>query len=293
MSLLAYAFMRWALGAGIVAALACGLIGPFVRVRRLAFLAGAVAHSALGGLGIAYHYGFAPEAGALPAAIVSALLIGWLDQRGRGRGGHGHEDALIGAIWAVGMAIGILFIARTPGYNVQLLSYLFGSILTVGPERLAFMTIGLAIVAILLASLWRPMVAASLDPEFARLRGLPVDALNYLLLILIAIAVVLLIQVVGLILVLALLTLPSAIAAHWTRSMPTMVAMASTTALLSILVGLEAAVTLDWPAGPVIILTAAILFVISLALHKIIPKRTISSDQSATGPAEPPEPQCS
>ena len=267
MSLLTYAFMRWALGAGIVSALACGIIGPFVRVRRLAFLAGAVAHSALGGLGVAYHYGFPPEAGALPAAIVSALLIGWLDMRGKGgESDHGHEDALIGAIWAVGMAIGILFIARTPGYNVQLLSYLFGSILTVGPDRLMFMTIGLALVALPILLLWRPLVAASLDPEFARLRGLPVDFLNYLLLTLVSIAVVLLIQVVGLILVLALLTLPSAAAAHWARGMKTMVILSSVTALFSIFTGLEAAVNLDWPAGPVIILSSASIFGLSMAI---------------------------
>ncbi len=270
MSLLTYAFMRWALYAGIVSALACGLIGPFVRVRRLAFLAGAVAHSALGGLGVAYHYGFAPGAGALPAAVISALLIGWLDQKGKGQEGHGHEDALIGAIWAVGMAVGILFISRTPGYNVQLLSYLFGSILTVGPDSLSYMTLGLALVVSMLALLWRPMVAASLDPEFARLRGLPVNALNYLLLVLIAVAVVLLIQVVGLILVLALLTLPSAVAAHWTRSMIGMVLAASGTALISILVGLEVAVKLDWPAGPVIILTAASLFGLSQISLKVL-----------------------
>lgn len=268
MSLLTYAFMRWALGAGLIAALACGLIGPFVRVRRLAFLAGAVAHSALGGLGIAYHYGFSPGAGALPAAIISALLIGWLDQRSKAHQGHGHEDALIGAIWAVGMAIGILFIARTPGYNVQLLSYLFGSILTTSPEHLAFMAVGLASVASLLLLFWHPIVAASIDPEFARLRGLPVDGLNYLLLALIAVSVVLLIQVVGLILVLALLTLPSAVAAHWTRSMIGMVIAATAIALGSILAGLEAAVHLDWPAGPVIILSATFLFALSLIVRK-------------------------
>lgn len=272
MSLLTYGFMRWALGAGIVSALACGLIGPFVWVRRLAFLAGAVAHSALGGLGIAYYFGFAPEAGAVPAAIVSALLIGWLDRRGKG-GGEGHQDALIGAIWAVGMGIGILFISRTPGYNVELMSYLFGAILTAGPDRLFFMTVALVILALVLALLWRPMVAASLDPEFARLRGLPVDALNYLLLTLVAVAVVLLIQVVGLILVLALVTLPSALAAHWARGMGSMVALASGSALVSMLFGLEAAVRFDLPAGPVIILTTSSLFGLSLLARRLMPMR--------------------
>ncbi|MFE3836054.1 metal ABC transporter permease [Pseudogemmobacter sonorensis] len=268
MVLLTYWFMRWALAAGLVAALACGLIGPFVRIRRLAFLAGAVAHSALGGLGAAYHYGFSPEIGALPAAILSALLIGWLDDRAQAEGSR-HEDALIGAMWAVGMAIGILFIARTPGYNVELMSYLFGSILTVGPGRLAFMSVGLALIAIVVVLLWRPFVSLCLDPEFARLRGLPVRLLNYLLLVLVAVTVVLLIQVVGLIMVLALVTLPAAVAAHWSRDMKHMVAFATASAGLAILVGLALAVALDWPAGPVIILTCAGLFAISTAVVRL------------------------
>ena len=237
--------------------LACGVIGPFVRVRRLAFLAGAVAHSALAGLGAAYYFGLPPGLGALPAAIVSALLIGWIADRSDGAG---HEDTLIGAIWAVGMAIGTLFIARTPGYNTQLMSYLFGTILTAGPERLWVMGLGIASVSAGLLALWRPMVAVSLDPEFARLRGVPVGLLDKLLLVLVSVAVVLLIQVVGLILVLALLTLPAAIAAHWTRSMAGMVALATLSALSAILLGFWASVTLDWPAGPTIILVAASLF---------------------------------
>lgn len=264
MSLLAFSFMRWAIAAGIVSALACGLIGPFVRVRRLAFLAGAVAHSALAGLGAAQYFGISPDLGALPAAILSALLIGWLEQRGNG---HGHEDALIGAIWAIGMAIGILFISRTPGYNVQLMSYLFGSILTAGPGPLWIMAGGLTLVAVTLVLLWRPMVAVALDPEFARLRGLPVALLDRLLLMLIAISVVLLIKVVGLILVLALLTLPAAVAAHWAQSMPRMVGFATLAALVSVGAGMAVAVALDWPAGPTIIIAAASTFALSMTAH--------------------------
>lgn len=188
MSLLAFSFMRWAIAAGVLSALACGLIGPFVRVRRLAFLVGAVAHSALAGLGAAQYFGLPPDWGALPAAILSALLIGWVKDNHRATG---QEDATIGAIWAVGMAIGILFIARTPGYNVQLLSYLFGSILTAGPDRLVFMGLGLALITSLIVLLWRPLVAVALDADFAKLRGLPVRWLDRLLMVMIAIAVVL------------------------------------------------------------------------------------------------------
>ncbi|GAA6200463.1 metal ABC transporter permease [Aquicoccus sp. SU-CL01552] len=273
MTLLAFAFMRWAIAAGALSALACGLIGPFVRVRRLAFLVGAVAHSALAGLGAAQYFGVSPDLGALPAAILSALLIGWLDDRGRGQG-QGHEDALIGAIWAVGMAIGILFISRTPGYNVQLLSYLFGSILTAGPERLWLMGAGLAVVSGTLVVLWRPMVAVALDREFAQLRGLPVAWLDRLLLVLIAIAVVLLIKVVGLILVLALLTLPAAVAAHWARSMAWMVAVATVASLVSVGVGMAVAIWLDWPAGPTMILAAASVFAFSMLVRSaLVPQR--------------------
>ena len=269
MSLLIFSFMRWAILAGVLSALACGLIGPFVRVRRLAFLAGAVAHSALAGLGAAQYFGVSPDLGALPAAILSALLIGWLENRGRAQV-HGQEDAMIGAIWAIGMAIGILFISQTPGYNVQLLSYLFGSILTAGPERIWIMAIGLAVVAVTLAVLWRPMVATALDPEFARLRGLPVVWLDRLLLVLIAVAVVLLIKVVGLILVLALLTLPAAVAAHWARSMIWMVAFATAASLVAVSAGMAAAIWLDWPVGPTIILAAASVFALSNMVHAAV-----------------------
>jgi zinc transport system permease protein len=268
MSLFAFAFMRWALAAGVIAAMTCGLIGPFVRVRRLAFLAGAVAHSALAGLGAAQYFGVAPSVGAVPAAIVSALLIGWLQDRSGPESG-GHEDALIGAVWAVGMAIGILFIVRTPGYNVQLMSYLFGSILTAGPERVLFMLGGLVAVASVLLALWRPMVAVALDPDFARLRGLPVQWLDRLMLVLVAVAVVLLIQVVGLILVLALLTLPAAVAAHWSHSMLAMVIGATASGLLAVGVGMAGAVAFDLPAGPMIILAAAIVFGLSLTTRRV------------------------
>jgi len=253
----------------------CGVIGPFVRVRRLAFLAGAVAHSALAGLGAAQYFGVSPDIGAIPAAVISALLIGWLDERGRTQG-SGHEDALIGAIWAVGMAIGILFISRTPGYNVQLMSYLFGSILTSGPERLWIMGVGMAVVGLVLMVLWRPMVAVALDREFARLRGLPVVWLDRLLLVLIALAVVLLIKVVGLILVLALLTLPAAVAAHWTGSMARMVLVATVAALFSVGIGMAVAIWLDWPAGPTVILAAAGVFALSMmARTTLAPEGTL------------------
>lgn len=267
MSLLMFSFMRWAIAAGILSALACGLIGPFIRVRRLAFLAGAVAHSSLAGLGAAQYFGISPDIGAIPAAIISALLIGFLERRSNS---HGHEDAIIGAIWAVGMAIGILFIARTPGYNVQLMSFLFGSILTAGPDRIWVMVIGLTMVASCLIVLWRPMVAIALDPEFARLRGLPVVWLDRLLLVLIAVAIVLLIKVVGLILVLALITLPAAAASHWALSMKGMVILAIVASIVSVVMGMMVSVYLDWPAGPTIILSSAGVFTLSMLVSKRI-----------------------
>jgi zinc transport system permease protein len=128
------AFLQTALIAGLLASLGCGLMGTFVVVKRITFLAGGIAHSVLGGMGAALYFGFEPLAGALGAAVLSALLIGWVRLWWRTQ-----EDTLIGALWAIGMAVGILFIAKTPGYSTDLMSYLFGNILLVPARELWFM----------------------------------------------------------------------------------------------------------------------------------------------------------
>ena len=170
-------FLRTALLAGLLASIGCGVVGTYVVVKRIAFLAGGISHSVLGGMGAALYYGFDPLLGALIAAVVSALVIGAVRLAWRAQ-----EDTLIGAIWAIGMAVGILYIAKTPGYSADLMSYLFGNILLV-PVRDLWLMAALDLVLLLAVALfYRQFLAVSFDEEFARLRGVPV-AFFYLLLL--------------------------------------------------------------------------------------------------------------
>ena len=173
------------------------------------------------------------------------------------------EDTLIGALWASGLAIGVLFISQTPGYQVDLMSYLFGNILLVAKGDLWLMAGMDAVIIATIALLYRPFQAVAFDAQFARLRGLPVNFLYLLLLCIVALTVVLMIQVVGLILVIALLTLPAAIAGHYTKTLSSMMALASLLGLLFTSGGLAISYQPDLPAGACIILLAAATFIIS------------------------------
>lgn len=251
-------FLQSAVIAGVLASIACGLIGSYVVVMRISYLAGGIAHSVMGGMGIAYFLGGSPFVGALIAAVISALIIGLVKLYWQAR-----EDTLIGALWASGMALGIIFISQTPGYQVDLMSYLFGNILLVAEDDLWLMA-GMDVVIVgAIALLYRPFQAVAFDPEFARLRGLPVNLLYLLLLCIVALTVVLLIQVVGLILVIALLTLPAAIAGHYVRTLSSLMALATLLGLGFTSTGLALSYGPDLPAGATIILLAAGCFVIS------------------------------
>jgi len=257
-ALIEQTFLQNAMIAGILASIACGLIGTYVVVMRISYLAGGIAHSVMGGMGLAYYLGGSPFIGALIAAVVSALIIGWVKLYWQER-----EDTLIGALWASGMAIGVLFISQTPGYQVDLMSYLFGNILLVAKGDLWLMAGMDAVIITTIILLYRPFQAVAFDAQFARLRGLPVNFLYLLLLCIVALTVVLMIQVVGLILVIALLTLPAAIAGHYTKTLGSMMALASLLGLAFTSGGLAISYQPDLPAGACIILLAAATFIIS------------------------------
>ena len=261
-------FLQSALAAGLLASIGCGLIGPYVVVKRIAFIAGGIAHSVLGGMGVALYFGQPPLAGALGASVVAALLIGWVRLRWRA-----DEDTLIGALWAIGMAVGLLFIAKTPGYQTDLMSYLFGNILLVPTESLWFMAALDAVLLLLVLAWHRQFLVVAFDEEFARLRGIPVTFFYLLLLVMVAVTVVLLIQVVGLILVLALLTLPAAIAGHYVHSLGLMMLLATALGGTVNLAGLALSYGPDLPAGPTIILVAGALYVASALLAGYLARR--------------------
>jgi zinc transport system permease protein len=244
-----HAFLQNALLAGLLASVGCGVVGSYVVVKRIGYLAGGISHSVLGGMGAAFFFGFSPLGGALAAALLAALAVGWFSLRWKEQ-----EDTLIGALWAVGMALGILFIAKTPGYSVNLTSYLFGDILMVPADSLWWM-LGLDLALLLLMALfYRQFLAVAFDEEFARLRGVPVVLFYLLLLCMVAVTVVLLIQVVGLILVIALLTLPAAVAGQFVHTLGKMMLLGTLLGMLFTVCGLLAAYAYDLPAGATIVL---------------------------------------
>jgi zinc transport system permease protein len=259
-------FLQHALIGGLLASLGCGVIGTYVVAKRISFVAGGIAHSVLGGMGIAYFLGASPLAGALAAALVAALIIGWVNLRLRQ-----NEDTIIAALWAVGMAVGVLFISRTPGYNADLMSYLFGNILMVSRADLYVMA-ALDAVAILLVTLFsKQFLAVSFDQEFARVQGVRVEVFHLLLLCLVALSVVVLIQVVGLILVLALLVLPAAIAAQYLSRLVPIMVLAIVLGMTFTCGGLALSYAPDLPAGATIVLLAGAAYLISLSARKLLP----------------------
>ncbi len=270
-----YPFLQNALLAGLLAGLACGVMGTYVVVRRISYLAGAMAHSVLAGLGAARYLqvvqGWSwlhPLWGATAAGLAAALVMGLVSLRARER-----EDTVIGAIWAVGMALGILFMAATPGYAGDLMAYLFGDILMVGPGDLWLMA-GLDLVVLVLGlGLFNQLTAVCFDQEFAQLRGVKVE-LHYLLLLgLTALTVVLLCTVVGIIMVIALLTLPAATAARLASGLKAIMALAVLLGMLFTSGGLALSYSRDLPTGALIILLAGAAYLVSLLLGRLAPRR--------------------
>ncbi|KPJ83191.1 MAG: hypothetical protein AMS18_17735 [Gemmatimonas sp. SG8_17] len=258
-------FLQRALLGGALASVGCGIMGTYVVVKRIGYLAGGIAHAVLGGMGVAYYLDLNPMLGAIAAAVVAALLVGWVNI-----GSRRNSDTVIGALWATGMAIGILFISRSPGYNVDLMSYLFGNILMVSAGDLRIMVVLDVLVVVLVLLFYRQLIAVAFDQEFARLRGVAVRFFELLLLCVVALTVVTLIQVVGLILVIALLTLPAAIASQYARSLAGMMVLATGIGVVLTVGGLALSYEPDLPAGATIILLAGLLYLVSTAAKNLV-----------------------
>lgn len=259
-----------ALLGGWAASIVSGIIGSYVVVKRIVFIGGSISHAVLSGIGFCIWLERTqgvtwalPLYGALVAAVGSALIIGWMHLHYRQR-----EDSVIAALWSIGMAVGVLFISQTPGFNVELTNFLIGNILWVSTSDLYILG-GLDLgIILLVACLHKRFLAICFDEEQARLQGLPVNILYMLLLILIAISIVLLIQVVGIILVMTMLTIPAAIANLLTTRLSTMMVLAIAISSAFCLAGNWTAYYLDWPTGATIALLAGIGYVLSLFLAR-------------------------
>ena len=261
---LQFDFMRHALAAGLLASVICGIMGTLAVVNRLVFLSGGIAHAAYGGIGMALFFGWPYLAGTIGFALAAAFLMAAVSLGARHR-----ADTIIGVIWALGMAIGIILIDLTPGYNVDLISYLFGSILTVPTADLYGMLAMGLLITLLVVYYYKDLLLLSYDDEFARIRGVPVKTLYFGMIGLLAVTIVLVIRVVGLILVIALLTIPPFIAEKYARSLLQMMVGASLLGVVFTTAGLWLAYRFDLTSGAAIIVVAGAAFLISLFIDRL------------------------
>jgi len=266
------ALLRYALVAGLLASIACGVVGAYVVARRITYLAGGIAHCVLGGMGLAVYlnkvHGFTaiqPMHGAVVAALVAAGLIGVVSLRLKQR-----EDTVISAMWAVGMALGVLFLAKTPGYQQDLMSYLFGNILMVSRSDLVLIAgLDAGVIAISLL-FYKQFLAVCFDEQFARTCGIRVEFYYLLMLMLTALTVVLLVAVVGIVMVIALLTLPVAVAGQFARRLWQVMVASVVLSMVLTTAGLAISYRPDLPSGATIIVLAAGLFLLVLIGKTII-----------------------
>ena len=262
---LQYEFMRNALLAGILTTIVCGIIGSLVIVNRLVFITGGLSHAAYGGIGLAIFLGFSPLLGALGFAIIVSALLAWLTFHDRHR-----SDTVIGLLWAAGMALGIILIDLTPGYNIDLMSYLFGSILLISQQDISAMIILTMFVGLSVFFLYPQFLALSYDTEFAHIRGIPVKILYTFLLVMVAISVVMIIRLVGLILVIAFMTIAPFIAEKFAKSLGSMMLYSFLLNLLFTVTGLMISYKCNLTAGATIILCASAFFVVFLTARKCL-----------------------
>lgn len=252
--------------AALAASVVSGIIGSYVVVKRIVFISGSISHSVLSGIGLCLWLerakGIAwisPLYGALISGILSAIMIGWIHLYYKER-----EDTVIASLWSIGMAIGVLFISQTPGFNVELTNFLVGNILWVTPQDL-YLLLGLdALIILIVFCLHKRFLAISFDEKQARLQNQPVKALYLLLLVLTSITIVLLIQVVGIILVMTMLAIPAAIANLFTSSLSKMILLAILISCSLCFFGMALAFHLDWPPGATIALLSGIAYVLSM-----------------------------
>ncbi len=264
-------FLWMAIAASLIASVSAGMVGSYVVVKRIVFISGSIAHSVLGGMGIflylqrTYHIPYlSPSLGALITAILSGLFIGWIHIHHRQR-----EDTVIAAIWALGMAVGVIFVSLTPGYNVDLLSFLFGNILWINEQDL-FLLLGLDTFVLLCILLFhKKFLAICFDETQAYLQGLSVKKIYFLLVILISIVVVILIQIIGSILVIAMLCLPPAMANQFTHKLSRLMLLSVLISMLASVVGIGVSYTLNWPPGATIALMTTGSYLSLMKLQQI------------------------
>ena len=258
LELLTYDFFQNALMASVLAAVSCGLIGTYIVSRRIVFISGGITHASFGGIGIGYFFGFNPIVGAAAFAVLSALGIEYSTRKTEIR-----EDSAIAILWALGMAIGIIFVYLTPGYTPNLMTYLFGNVLMVNSTDLYMLLILCLVIALFYTFQFKNILYIAFDEEFAKARRLPVNMVKYLMISLIALTIVFNIRVVGIILVISLLTIPQTIANMFVKRFFGIMLLSVVIALIGTVSGLVISYYMDIPSGASIIFFLVILFFVA------------------------------
>jgi len=258
MTLLKYEFMRNALLAGLLASFICGIIGVFVILKRIVFISGGIAHSSFGGIGLGYLLGLNPTLTTLLFSIISALSIGFVSRRTKL-----HEDTAIGILWTVGMSLGIVFVGLSKGFAPDLFGYLFGNILAVTFSDIVLMLVLSIAIILTIALFFKEFLILSFDEEFGGAVGVPTEMLYLLLLCLVALTVVILMKVVGLVLVIAFLTIPAATSKFLTNDLKKMMLISTLLGALSVILGLWFSYSFDIASGAMIVLTSAGIFLLT------------------------------
>jgi len=256
-SLLHLPFIQNALAAGMLAAIACGIIGSLVVVNRSVFMAGGIAHAAYGGVGIAFFFALPALPCIVAFSLFMAVVMAALTARRQGR-----MDTIIGVLWAVGMALGIILVDLAPGYNVDLMSFLFGSILAVPRSDVHLMTVLVVVIVVVVTCFYKQLLGMSYDREFSQVRGVKVVPLHYMVLCLVALAVVMTIRVVGLILIMALFTIAPYLVERYVGSLARMMLFSSLLNMCFIVAGLWLSWKFNLASGATIILVAALFFIL-------------------------------
>lgn len=267
--LLSYSFIRHAILAALLMSVACGITGTYIVSRRMVFISGGITHASFGGVGIGFFFGFSPMAGAALFAVLAALTTENLTRRKILR-----NDSIIAILWSLGMALGIIFIYLTPGYAPNLMSYLFGSIITVTQTDLWLMLALALTVSLVFIILYKPILYVAFDEQFARIRGIPVMRLNYLIIILVALTIVLSIRTAGIILVLSVLTIPQNVINLFTNRFDKIMIGSVVLGFLASLIGLFVSYFLDIPSGATIIFTLVLIYLGARLIKVIIFDKT-------------------
>ena len=253
--ILEYSFVQNALLGSLLASIACGLVGTYIVARRLVLISGGITHASFGGIGLGVYFGVNPILAAMAFAVASACGVQWMSARGRIR-----EDSAIAVFWTFGMSLGIIFSFMTPGFVDDLSSYLFGSILAIGPGDLWVLGIVAAAVVATFALLMRTIVCTAFDPVFARSLRLPVPAIEYIMMALTAMTIVATLRLVGIVLAISLLTMPQLTAGIFTYSFPRMATLSILFGMAYCAGGLAVSYWLNVPSGASIIFVSIIIY---------------------------------